>query len=132
MEDNIDDLQPKYKSRMREVCEKTLTEAEREEKRIKGLGVFIGQSETKLVRGRRKYRIDNTYPPVSSDPEGMMWVQEQWPKEFSELEKMYHEFCEKAYMYITCHPDHNGSNHVHRILFPDFYYEVIPERFNIE
>jgi hypothetical protein len=98
----------------------------------KSLGIFIGQSKTKIVRGRRKYMIKNRFAATCPDPESVIFCQETWPEEFTDLQKMYYDFCEKAYKYMMEHRDNQGGFMPCRTLFPDFYYEVIPERLTIE
>lgn len=94
--------------------------------------IFVGQSRTRLVQGRSKWKVENTHAPCTENPRYTSWSQENHPRDFTELEKMYNEFCKKAYDYLACHSTNNGINHPYRIIFPHFYYEIIPQEFPIE
>jgi len=71
------------------------------------------------------------YAPSTEDPMYERWEQETYPKQLTELEKLYSEFCSKAHSYLTCHSTNNGENHPYMIIFPDFYYEIIPQKFPV-
>jgi|SRR5687768_17344332 len=93
--------------------------------------IFVGQSFTRLVRGRTKYKVPHQHVPTAENPDGTHWNKEYSDREPTELEKMYEEFCEKAYKYLITHPTMQGANHPHRIIFPDFTYEVIDRKFPV-
>lgn len=96
------------------------------------LGLFVGETETKLIRGRRKYKVRNKYGPSHEIPGQIEWEQGNYPERMSVLEQMYKDFCQKAHHYLTSHKELNGDKRPERIIFPDFHYETIPERFTIE
>lgn len=93
------------------------------------LGVFVGQSKTKLVLGRQKFRVYNTYAPSTEHPRFVAWEHQHRPKELTELGQLYHDFCKKAYdLILTSYcPDIP-----HQIILPNFHYEIIPDKFPIE
>lgn len=96
--------------------------------------IFIGQEKPHIVQSRSFWRINNTfsmsheYPIPQDSYENMAFHS----AEKSELEKMYHEFLEKAYRYLRSHRTFNGTGHSRRIIFPDFKYDVIEEKFPIK
>lgn len=101
------------------------------------LGIFIGQSRTKVVLGKTKYKVRNKHIPTCDAPEhvkcGMILQDRDGDTpELSEFEKLYKEFCEKAYKHILLHPSVQGENHPVGVLFPDFNYEIVPQRLPIE
>src|SRR5688572_29731319 len=93
------------------------------------LGIFVGQSRTRLVLGRMRFRIRNKYAPSCEHAQAEAWAQEQFgPEELSKLEELYKEFCEKAHKFVTMHPSMNGPNLPHKVVFPDLYYEIVPNK----
>jgi hypothetical protein len=94
---------------------------------------FIGQTRTRLVRARSKWKVNNTWANSCEDPQYQLWIEEREPdRVLTPLEQMYRDFCKSAHNYLVMHPSLQGEYHPHRIIFPDFYYEIIPAKFPVE
>ncbi len=98
------------------------------------LGTFVGVINPHFVQKRSKWKIANTYAPSFEDhPQPQLdYVNGPWCQEFSELELMYQEFCEKAHKLLRSSGPFNGEGHSRRPVFPDFYYDVIEEKFPVK
>lgn len=94
---------------------------------------FVGESFPKLVRGRQRWKVKNwDIGTCGRNPLEEKAYQEAFPPELTELEQMYKEFCEKAGRYISTHRYYSGGNYFKQIIFPDFYYDIIPKDFIVE
>lgn len=101
------------------------------------LGIFIGQSRTRIVLGKAKYKVRNKHIPTdTATPADLKCaariLRSEEGEEITGLEKLYYDFCEKAYNMITSDPSMQGEHHPVGINFPDFYYEIIPNKMIIE
>lgn len=95
--------------------------------------IFCGQTFTRLVQGRSKWKIINRYCPSTEESLFCKWEEDhESDRELSELEVMYKEFCKKAHNYLIHHNTNQGEKMAHKIVFPDFYYEIIPNKFPIK
>ena len=94
--------------------------------------IFLGETQTRLVQGRRTFKVPMLYKYTSEHPEFADYMESTRTQDNTELENMYKEFCKKAFEYLLMHESNRGDKMANRFIFPDFIYEVIPKKFPVE
>jgi hypothetical protein len=97
----------------------------------KSIGTFVSQRKAHLVEEMHTYKVSNKAYDTLGMP-GYKQFMENQHDSVSELEQMYKEFCEKAYMYLITHPSLQADTRPYKIIFPDFVYELYPNKFPVE